>query len=301
MKKVSNNLALAICAAMLVSSVFTACKKDDAPVITPPVLIGGYASSDSVASASLVAYFPFDGNANDTKGGKTATTSSRVTFNTGIRGQAYQGDSGAYATLTPSAAFSSLPSYSFSVWYKLAAQPKAGDPGGMFFLAGTTTLNEMIYEIESFNPKSGDSVKVHHGFTDLGSPGYKGFTMESFDTAAINKWVLLTTTYDGASSIYTIYQNGVAIGNNSAFGQNITPTPMWTDGTKTTPLGNLNFNSDPPAQIIIGTWPATLYGVSPALGVNGSFEGQMDELRIFNKALSSTEVVGLYLNGKAGR
>ena len=83
-------------------------------------LIGGYASSDSVAAANLIAYFPFDGNANDTKGGMTPTVVGTITYTTGIRGQAYQGAAGAYATYTPSAAFTSLPSYSFSVWYQFA-------------------------------------------------------------------------------------------------------------------------------------------------------------------------------------
>jgi hypothetical protein len=161
-------------------------------------------------------------------------------------------------------------------------------------------LNELIYEIEPFHPVSNDSVKIHHGFTDLGSPAYQGFTMESFDTAAIGKWIHVVTTYDGGSSTYVVYQNGVPINNSSAFGVN-TSTAMWTDGSKTTPLGNLSFASDPPKMIIIGTWPATLYGVSPSLGANGSFKGQMDELKIFNKALSQQEVAGLYLNGKAGR
>ena len=82
-------------------------------------LIGGYASSDSVAAANLIAYFPFDGNANDAKGGMTPTVAGNITYTTGVRGQAYQGAAGAYATYTPSAAFSSLPSYSISVWYQL--------------------------------------------------------------------------------------------------------------------------------------------------------------------------------------
>ncbi len=300
MKTHIKNSSLTILSVLFLGFYFTSCKKSSS-TIAPPTPLGGYVSSDSVAPGNLIAYWPFDGNVNDVKGSTNATPVG-VTYGTGVRGQAYQGGTGVYATLTPSSAFSNLQSYSFSVWYKLPSQQPAGDPGGIFFLAGDTTLNYLIYEIEPYSPASGDSVKVHHGFTDLASPGaYKGFTMESFDTAAIGKWVHLVTTYDGASSTYTIYQNGVPINNSSAFG-NTTPTQMWSDGTKTTPLGNLGFSqTDPPKSIIIGTWPATLYGVSPTLGAKGCFIGQLDEMRIYNKALSSAEVQGLYLNGQAGR
>lgn len=303
MEKITSKLRFLAMIGMAMSAIFylQSCSKSDNNNggTPPPPLIGGYVSSDSVAAANLIAYWPFDGDANDHKGSGVATT-NRVTFNTGMRGQAYQGDSGAYATLAPNSAFSSLSSYSFSVWYKLAAQPNDGDPGGIFFLSGNTNLNEMIYEIEHYAPVSGDSVRIHTGFNDLGSPAYQLFVMEAFDTFAINKWVHLVTTYDAGSSTYVVYQNGVPINNNSAFGLNAS-TVLYTDGTKTTPLGPLSFASDPPSNIILGTWPATLFGVSPSLGANGSFRGQLDEMRVFNRALSQQEVAGLFLNGQAGR
>lgn len=305
MKMILKNATLGILSVFLMGFLFISCSKKS--TVAPPTPLGGYLSSDSVASGNLIAYWPFDGNANEQKSGITATAVG-VTFNTGIRGQAYQGATGSYATLAlPTGnAFSSLKSYSLSVWLKLAGQQPAGNPGGIFFLRGATTLNELIYEIEPYSPKSGDSIKIHHGFNDLGSPAYQLFVLESFDTAAINKWVHLVSTYDGTTSTYTLYANGVPIGVNSAFSppapnQYVTPTTMYTDGTKATLLGNLSFASDPPTGIVIGTWPATLFGVSPTLGANGSFLGQLDELRVYNKALSSAEVQGLYLNGKAGR
>jgi hypothetical protein len=289
-------------ASLMMFGGFISCSDDD-DTVAPPSPLGGYISSDSVAPNNLKSYFPFEGNANDVKGGTNGTTVGGVTFTAGRRGQAYQGIDGGYALVPASANFSNLPSYSFSIWYKITQQPVAGSPEGLFFLSGATTQNELIYEIENYSPVSGDSVRIHHGFNDLASPAWQLFVMQSFNTAAINTWNHLVTTYDATSSVYTVYQNGVAIGNQSAFssGGYITPTPMWTDGSATTPLGALGFASDPPSQIILGTWPAGLFGVSPNLGDNGSFLGQMDEIRVFNKALTSAEVNGLYLNGNAGR
>ena len=307
MKRNKERLLFSLMALMLSGTLFMACSKSSTTsTVTPPTPLGGYISSDAVASANLIAYWPFDGNSNDAKGGLTAT-SVGVSYTTGIRGQAYQGTTGSYDSLglPASNSFSSLTSYSFSVWYKLPAQQPSGDPGGVFFLSGLANQAEMIYEVEhNYSPTGGaDSIRIHHGFTDLGSPAYQGFTMESYDTTAFNSWVHWVTTYDGTSSTWTVYENGIAIGNSSAFssGMYINPTHLWTDGTMTTPLGNISFAPDPPKYIIIGTWPSGLYGVSSSLGANGSFIGSLDELRIFNKALSASEVNGLYLNGKAGR
>src|ERR1019366_4801333 len=202
-------------------------------------LIGGYASSDSVAAANLIAYFPFDGNANDIKGGMTPTVNGNITYTSGIRGQSYQGAAGAFATYTPSAAFTSLPSYSISLWYQLPTSDPSYSPTtgqdtltqGFFFLYGTTTwlINN---DIEQFH---GDSVRMHAGLDDLASPAWQGFVPETFDTNAIGKWVHFVVTYNGGTSTYITYQDGIATGANTAFtnGMYITPNPLYTDGTMT--------------------------------------------------------------------
>jgi len=314
MKNIQNKLnALVIaCLALTMLSIGSCSKKSSSPPDngggggpTGPVLIGGYPSSDSVAAANLIAYYPFDGNANDVKGGVTATTSG-VTFNTGIRGQAYQGSASGYATLAPTTGLANLQSYSLSVWYNQPAQPSnsPNDPEGMFFLFSTAGNPEILLENEHYAPVAGDSVQLHAGFYNPAvTTGFKGWNMTTFDTAAIGKWVHFVMTYDGPSSTYTVYQDGVAMLNQSTFGTT-TPSILYQSNPPTVPanpVGNLDFSSDPPQSVVIGTWPAGLYGVSPTLGSNGCFLGQLDELRVFNKALSLSEIVGLYLNGRAGR
>jgi hypothetical protein len=300
MKKTISYLLMGVGMVSLLTLANCSKKNDSLPQID------GYSSSDAVAPDALVAYFPFDGNSNDTKGGSTASAVG-VTYPTGLRGQAYQGATGAYATLTPSAAFSSLPSYSLSLWYKLSAQPDANSgPQGLFFLAGTNTLNELIYEIDrpSGSQVGTDSLKLHHGFTNLGSAGYQGFTMEAYDTTKYkNYWIHVVTTYDASSSTYVVYQDGIASINGSAFGKTAS-TVLYqgqSGAAATTGQGSLSWSTDPPKQIIIGTWPATLYGVSPTLGSTACFLGQMDELRIFNRALTTAEVGALFQLGLAGR
>lgn len=303
MKQITNKWTLGFLSLMSISLLFSACSKKGTS-IAPPTPLGGYVSSDSVASANLIAYWPFDGNANDVKGSMTPTVHGNITYTTGVRGQSYQGAAGAYATYTPSAAFSNLQSYSVSYWYKLpASDPSYGPTSGqdtltqgVMFLYGTDNWL-LVNEIEPFH---GDSVRIHPGFQDFASPAYQGFVPETFDTAAIGKWVNFVVTYDGGSSTYTTYQNGVATGANTAFtsGKYLTPNPLYTDGTMTTPLGNIGWGTHTPSSVVVGSWPDQLFGQSAAVN---TFRGQLDELRVYNKALSQAEVTGLYLNGQAGR
>jgi hypothetical protein len=161
----------------------------------------------------------------------------------------------------------------------------------------------MVTEIEPYHPVSGDSLKIHTGFNDLASPAYQRFIPETFDTMAIGKWVYLVVTYDASTSTYIVYQNAIPMGTNTAFSpappnQYNTPNILYTDGTKSTLLGPIGYSSDPPQTITIGSWPDGLFG---QVALNDCFVGQIDELRIFNKALTQHEVSGLFLNGQAGR
>jgi hypothetical protein len=320
MKKVKSKFSLLIIAGITFAALgIESCSKSSSggggtTPPPPPVLIGGYASSDSVASANLIAYFPFDADANDHKGGLTATAvGTGVTFTSaGVRGNAYQGAYGSYYTLpVPSGGgvYTTLGSYSESFWFKMASQDSTTQ--GIFFLSGTTTQDELVTEIESYKPVSLDSVKIHTGFNDLASPNFKLFIPETFDTLAIGKWVHVAITYNAGTGEYIVYQDANVAGTNTAFSpptpagahtpdpvSYVSPNILYTDNTKSTLLGSIAFTSDPPKTIVIGSWPDGLFG---QVAIKDCFVGQMDELRVFNKALTQIEVTGLFLNGQAGR
>lgn len=269
---------------------------------TAPTLIGGFASSDSVEPQALVAYWPLDGDVNDHKGG-IAGTGVNVTYTTGVRGQAYQGASNAYASFTPNATLQGLQSFSVSLWYWQPAQPvrtPTNDPQGIFFLTDKNTNPDIIVENEPYTPVSGDSLELHEGLYFPAAKNYTGFTMNTFDTVAIGKWVHFAMTYDGGSSTYVVYQNGQPMSNQSAYGWN-TSTMLLDGPTGSTPQGNVNWSSAPPIVGTIGTWGPGVYGVSNPVGSNGNWQGKLDEIRVFNIALTNKDVAGLYLNGLAGR
>lgn len=317
MKQVKSKLTFLAVGGIALVTAFSlgSCSKSSSPGPTGPTPLGGYTSSDSVAAANLIAYWPFDGDANDHKGNLTAVPTGSITYGTGVRGMAYQGATGTYATFTPPASFpTELGSYSISFWYDLPAQPTGGATEGVFFYSGSTQQGEIINEIETpaNANETGDSVRIHPGFIDIGdNPNYAYFIPETFDTVAVGKWVFFTVTYDGGSSAYTTYENGATTGANTAFspappnpspntpypGSYVSPNILYTDATKATPLGDLKF-TDAPGYITIGSWPDGLFGQAAA---TANFVGKLDEVRVFNKALTQQEVAGLFLNGQAGR
>jgi Concanavalin A-like lectin/glucanases superfamily len=307
MKKVKSKFSLFMIAGITMAAIsIVSCSKSSSNNNTPPppTPIGGYVSSDSVAADALIAYWPFDGDMNDHKGLLSATVVGTASYAaTGVRGKAYQGDSGVYATLVPPASFpTSLTSYTISFWYNMAANVDTNKTQGVFFYSGATQQGELIVEFESPANKNltGDSLRIHPGFWDIGdAPNYALFVPETFNTSAIKKWVFFTVSYNGGTSTYTTYQNATPTGANEAFsnGQYITPNPLYTDASKATPLGNLKF-TDAPQSIVIASWPDGMFG---QVASKTCFKGQLDELRVFKRALTQQEISGLFLNGQANR
>jgi hypothetical protein len=304
MKNVNRNMLFAAVIALAFFGT-ESCKKSSSGGKPAPTPIGGFVSSDSVEPQALIAYFPFDGDGNDHKGGATGHAVG-VTYTTGVRGEAYQGATGAYDTIPASTAMKDLGSFSLSIWYWQTAQPisSPNTPQGMVMMSDANTDPDIILENESYAPVSGDSLEIHNGFYTPGAVNYQYWILSTFDTVAIGKWVHLVMTYDGGSSTYVCYQNGQAMLTSSTYGD--AASTMLLDGPAAAtpanpPLGNINYSSNPPVGFYIGTWAPGTFGVSPTLGANGSWMGKLDELRVFNIALTAKDVAGLYLNGLAGR
>jgi hypothetical protein len=307
---------LALCAASSIQS----CKKSSGSSTPPPS--GPTSSSDSVEPGALVLYWNFNNTPNESKLGLTGNPVGG-SYVTGVRGQAWQGSSSSYITVPIGADSTKLttafPSYSVSVWYSLPKSQisiSGGSAQGIFFMSPDNTGsngNEFIIEadIASANQVATDSVPIHHGFDNLGgvAGSWQNFTLASYDTATTN-WVNIVMTYDGASSIYTYFENGVAIGASSAFtnGKYVTPNTIYDgplplgSGSPATQLqGTLSFTGNAPTMFYIGCWPPGLYGVSTTLGLKGNFTGAIDELRVFNIALDQQDIAYLYQDGAAGK
>ncbi len=316
MKKVTLGFsALAIGAALLISSCNS---KDD--VTLPP--IGGYNTSDEVAAANLVAKWSFDGNLTESKSNLTGT-GTNTAFTTGKKGQAWQGSSSQarYAIYNTPASLQALNNYSFTFWMNsdsmklpLASPTQGYGAQGLFTLVNAADFwGGINIFLENRGLNDGDSLKLKI-FTNNKRAGvvWQGQSPVIWIPAARNQWVHVAVTYDATSSRFTAYINGAVAGKMDV------PYGPVANGTyiqyANDPGGLANPNGAPlhgdiqlPAssQMVIGSHQFT---TTPALNAGGTqqpwattYAGLLDELRIYNKALTASEVNSLYQLEAAGR
>ena len=258
---------------------FTSCKKTTDPN-------AGKIDPSTIATTDLVAYFPFNGNGTETIASLTPTVTTGVTYVTGQRGQAYQGADLARLlyTLPVGSKLKTLTSFSVALWFK--SPLVAGDPVPTFFEIGKSddltwgnfklTLNR--------TSATADSLLFHTFFLKSGVLWSAQTVEYSNKTFAINSWMHLVFEYDATTSKYKIYKNGVhvlagaSVENRYANDQSV-------------PLGNLAFaNAD---KINIGAWRSKSEGTATDAWM-GWFKGNLDEMRVYDKALSDTEVKDLF-------
>lgn len=277
MKKYLLFIAAAVAALAMVS-----CKKNKNPQKVDTT--GGV----DVAVENLVAYFPLnsatevvtlgEGVSFDKLGGKAK-------FGTGARGGCYEStgtvDDEAYLKLNVPAKFTSaLTSFSVSAWVY-----QSGFRGGIFAVGSSDKNTDpnwgaLSLFLDGGDPEGGTMLKCYffndnpsaewHGFF----PGYKG------QEVAQNKWFFVTLTYDETTSKQALYVNG-----NSVFEGDVL---LKGDGAGAGKVQLLNASN-----CYIGAHAQRVSGASSEPWLS-YLAGKVDEIRIFNKGLSASEVGALY-------
>jgi len=301
-------------------AISVSCSKSNNDVQLPP--IGGYNSADEVAAANLVAYWSFDGNLTETKQ-NLAGTGTNTAFATGKKGQAYQGSSteARYAIYDAGTGVPALDSYSFSFWMNsdtmklpLADPTQGHGAQGIFTLVNSTDFwGGINIFVENRDDAHGDSLRLKI-FTNNTRAGvvWKGQSPIIWIPAARNQWVHVVATYDAASSRFTAYINGAVAGKLEVpYGPVAAGTyiqyandPGSLDNTNGAPLQS-DMVLPAATKMAIGTHQFT---TTPPLNTGGTpqpwattYAGLLDEFRIYNKALSSSEVNSLFQLESAGR
>jgi hypothetical protein len=212
-------------------------------------------SSNSSLNNGLVAYYPFNGNANDESGNGnngTVNGSTLTTDRLGNANSAYIFDLNKYITIPSSNDFDLLSDFTISLWAQFDQNTNNYNEG--VFISKDIGYNNTGW---SFMWGSGteNMLKFHHGSTH-------NTTNNSFDpTAFDDTWCNIVVTRQGYNMIF--YVNGVNI---------------WSE-TCNHPLSGPN-NLD----IKIG-------GMA---NENHAFDGKLDDLGIWNIALSPQEIQQLY-------
>ena len=273
--------ALLFGAVVMGGLLFTACSKDD------DNNDNGKVDPSTIATANLVAYMPFDDNALDKVGNLTPSQQPNVTYVVGRRGKAYQGADGAYLryNLPDNSKLKTLKSYTVAMWIK---SPKVdGTPVPKVFEIGKSDdlfWGNLTIMIERLTAPGADSLFFKLHFKKVGVP-WEGQWIEAKKSIfQVNKWMHLVFQYDATTSKFMIYKDGAKVEFPEAVENRYA-------NDQQEPLGDLNFvNAD---VLNIGAWrPKTDSQATDEW--MGWFMGNLDELRVYDKALSATEVKALY-------
>ena len=263
------------------------------PLPLPPV--GGYDSSDDIAKSNLIVKFGFEDNINDSFSGATGGVATNVSYVEGIKGKAYQGTATTFAGFSAvNAKLSGLKSITNSVWIKTSAGAGAQC---LFMLPKTSDFFGNIFVLIDGSSNGNMNLKVHIQKTGA---AWSGQWMEHVGSNALanmyGEWKHLVWTYDASTSKYKMYVNGEKLNLPDGFTNRFASDPA-NGGL---PLGEL-MNSDV-SKFIIGGFQQHLgapWGIPESWMV--PYTGLMDELRIYDIALTDSEVRFLYKLEKTNR
>ena len=103
----------------------------------------------------------------------------------------------------------------------------------------------------------------------------------------ISNWTHYVMRYDAPSETIDLFANNIRVSNNNfrhrtGLGPLVSPTPT---------------------QVVIGSFSNTMshFSKSATLGFHGLLNGSIDEIRVYNKALSDVEISALFKLEKQGR
>jgi len=203
--------------------------------------------AQSFLTNGLVAYYPFNGNANDARGnGLNGTVYSAALapdrFGNANSAYSFTGSSSCYISVASTAALNLTTNLSIAFW--MNRTPISG--GGIIICKGDA---EQAYSV---------------GTDGIGNISFnRQNAVEMCNTAGgspTNVWIQVVCTLNGTNA--SVYLNG----------------QLRTNGTGVT----------------LGTGTGALTMGTIRSGTPVSYSGSLDDMRIYNRALSSTEVAQLY-------
>jgi hypothetical protein len=246
--------------------------------------VNGFYSSDAVDAANLVAYWPFSGDLTDSLS-KTAGVATGTSFGTGVEGKGLQGANNGYVVTNVPAAVQAVHSFTVTTWVNMPENVNGAV--GILDIANTQNFwgNLDIFFDNGATATTG-VLKVHvwnKSGSSTGSDAWEGgYTV----TNPWSNWIHIAVTYNDETSTVTVYYNGAVAGTNTATGF----APLDWSQAKQMVFGTLQFQTNPSLTSNTGSqsWASFMTGV-------------MDQVRIYNTALSTNDIGAIYGLEKLGR
>lgn len=277
---------------------FGSCSNDDE---LPP--IDGYNNSNEVAATNLVAHWPLDDNNNERiSGTASSNTYGSVTTATGQIGGALQLNKGAlkYPPITAINTANALNNFTVSLWVNVTNNKKTANEGFTAFFglvpAGVTDVWPDIVaaaETGQHLPTS-DTLKLKN-LLNTHPPGQPNslqdnIALKNGDKGAFfmgaKKWSHYVMRWDGTTHQFHIFANGVDVGGY---------TDRGTTGVEVMAV---------PVHALFGSLASKETGFAGAPNQqtwNPLATAGIDDVRVYNTALTNAEITALFNLGTAGR
>lgn len=233
--------------------------------------VPGYSSSSEVAAANVVAYWAFDGNYLDSVSETAGTPNhpSALSFVNGLRGKAVEVVSPGYINSNVGNTIAGLKDFTYALWIK---HPSDIDPDGSHFTYFPFSLNDAGFSWENtkffvlFNNK--DNATNSYGKVGLNDQWFD--IGQKWPRMLDGNWHQLIVSFSGANGSLKVYVDGALI-------------------------GTATFNT----QADFGSVDSFTLGgpddfANSANGWMNSLNGDLDEFRIYNRELSTQEILYLY-------
>lgn len=298
----TNKILVSAFALSIAFASLTSCSSDSDSSLPP---IGGYNNADEVGAANLKAYWPLDGNGKESISNTSPSTVVGTTWETGVKGQSAKLAEGYLKYPSMTALSNSLTSFSVSAWIKVKNNGSTASvffslsrpnewAGNVNFMAETgwkdatvdsLTVKGLIVSNNSIGwQDSRNAIKMDQGMIDFNEANPTATQHVAYANKVGGQWAHAVITWDGQTRLFKVYTNGVKISN-----------PAWEKRGDSN--GDLLTFTTPTAAIIgafgdIETTTETW---------NKAMTGNLDEIRVWDKALSQSEIGSLYELEKAGR
>lgn len=225
---------------------------------------GGQSTTPPTLPSGIVAWYKAEGNTNDSIGGNAATPVDQgPAYVPGEVGQAFQFDGGGYLSV-PDAPGLDTPTVTVEAWVK--SSQIGENPYSSIVCKGADGVAFGSYWLTS-GPNGGLIFRISDGVSVADSPDAGAGVWDG-------KWHHVAGTYDG--STVRLYVDGKQVGNG-------TPATLQID-----------YNLPSSNDLAIGE-------VGGGGDFHNGFSGAIDELSIYNRALSPPEIQAIYNAGSAGK
>ena len=290
-KKTSSGLLIMAAISILVAG----CQKLDRPALRPII-----PDPTPPPFSALKSYWQFNGNSTDEGESKLSSTTKNITYVTGISGQAAKIGADGYILLKaigdtvkypnefvglPADTLRNLGSFSIAFWMN-GVGPVQGGAQGLFAISHKTQFwgNLEIF-LENYNSGDDAFFKLHLFNDNISGGGEQWIADNAMQfTGVLNKWTHVAFTYDASNSTFRAYIDGARkderVLNNGNYGN----------------IKFKDFNG-----MVLGSFA---FQTTPSLTNHGpeswakSFNGSLDNFRIYNRSLSQAEITDLFSNKK---